>query len=323
MKLSKARAHTNIALIKYWGKADQALILPATSSISMTLAAFYTDTAVTFDAALTADTFTLDGKLQSPQAAARVTQFLDLVRQRAGIATFARVQSDNHVPTAAGLASSASAFAALALAASDAAGLELTPTELSRLARRGSGSASRSIFGDMVIWHRGTDDGSSFAEPLPINPKLDLRMIAVVVDDMPKSIGSRVGMQRTVATSPYFPAWVTANEAAASAMQQALADGDMATVGALTERSAMMMHASTMAANPPFTYLQPVSLALFDYAAELRVNGFQVYATADAGPNVKLLTTAQDADRVLQQVQAKFNVRAVMSGPGPAARIID
>ena len=323
MGLSKARAHTNIALIKYWGKANQKLILPATSSISMTLAAFYTDTQVEFDDSLAADSFTLDGELQSAKAAARVSAFVDLVRERAGMHTFAHIASVNHVPTAAGLASSASAFAALAVAASDAAGLKLTPTELSRLARRGSGSASRSIFGDMVIWHRGTDDKSSYAEPLAMNPQLDLRMIAVVVDDMPKSIGSRVGMQRTVATSPYFPAWVTANEAAAREMQTALTAGDMPTVGALTERSAMMMHASTMAANPPFTYLQPVSLALFNFAAELRATGLQVYATADAGPNVKLLTTAQDAAAVLQQVQAKFNVKAVMSGPGPAARIID
>ena len=167
-----ARAHTNIALIKYWGKANKQLMLPATSSISLTLNDFYTDTAVTFDPELNQDQLTLNHQMQSPTA---VSRFLDHVRHLAQIDTRARVTSLNHVPTAAGLASSASAFAALALAASRAAGLNLTPTALSRLARRGSGSATRSIFGGAVIWHRGSDDQSSFAEPLTIQPTLPLR----------------------------------------------------------------------------------------------------------------------------------------------------
>lgn len=146
-----ARAHTNIALIKYWGKADKKLMLPATSSISLTLNDFYTDTAVTFDSTLSEDHFVLNDQPQSPVA---VSRFLDHVRKLANIKTRARVSSLNHVPTAAGLASSASAFAALALAASRAAGLNLSPIDLSRLARRGSGSATRSIFGGAVIWHR-------------------------------------------------------------------------------------------------------------------------------------------------------------------------
>ena len=252
-----ARAHTNIALIKYWGKSDPQLIIPANSSISMTLDQFYTDASFDFDPQLTTDSFSLDGQEQSGAALQKLSKFMDLVRQRAGRNTFARITSTNHVPTAAGLASSASAYAALALAATRAAGLELSHKDLTRIARRGSGSASRSIDGGYVIWHRGTDDATSFSEPLPVAPDLDLRMLAVVLDHQPKKLSSRSGMANTVATSPYFPAWAKSSEGAAAAMEAALLAGDFDHIGRLAERSAMMMHATNMAAEPPFTYFNP------------------------------------------------------------------
>lgn len=320
--MTTARAHTNIALIKYWGKADTTLMLPATSSLSMTLDAFYTDTQVVFDAQLTADTFTLDHQVQSGASLAKVSAFLDHVRALSHQSSFARVSSINHVPTAAGLASSASAYAALALAASTAAGLQLDEKALSRLARRGSGSASRSILGDYVIWHRGQDDASSFAENVPVAPTLDLAMVAVLVSDHAKTISSRRGMADTVATSPYFSAWTTANETACAEMVRALAAGDFEQVGALTERSALMMHATTLAANPPFTYLLPQSLAIVQFAQTLRETGLAVYATMDAGPNVKLLTRATDAEEVARRVKAEFGVQTVCATPGPAAHLI-
>ena len=162
------RAHTNIALIKYWGKRDQALFLPVTSSLSLTLDAFYTDTQVTFDAQLAHDRFILDGQEQEASQVAKVSAFLDRFRALAQTDCRALVTSTNHVPTAAGLASSASAYAALACATNAALGLDLSQRQLSILARQGSGSASRSLFGGFVIWHagQGEDSDSSYAEPL-------------------------------------------------------------------------------------------------------------------------------------------------------------
>lgn len=317
-----ARAHTNIALIKYWGKADSELMLPANSSVSMTLDQFYTETTVTFDADATADSFVLDGVRQDFLATTKITRFLDIVRALANTASFAHVESVNHVPTAAGLASSASAFAALALAASTAAGLNLTQQELTRLARRGSGSASRSINGGFVIWHRGHDDASSFAEPVQVNPNLNLRMLAVVLNHRQKRVSSRQGMAETVATSPYFPAWADAAEAASHAMVRALAGSDFAEIGAMVERSALMMHATTLAANPPFTYFQPETLATLQLVQDMRAKGLPVYATMDAGPNVKVLTTADAVLQVQGQLAAALNAPITVCAPGPDAQII-
>ncbi|MFD1428718.1 diphosphomevalonate decarboxylase [Lacticaseibacillus mingshuiensis] len=313
-----ARAHTNIALIKYWGKRDAKLILPYTSSVSLTLADLYTDTTVEFDAALAADTFSLNGEVRP---AGKISAFLDLVRAQSGTTAHAHVRSLNHVPTAAGLASSASAFAALAMAASSAAGLALSPTDLSRLARRGSGSASRSIFGGLAIWHRGSDDATSFAEPLPATT-LPLKMIVVLVDQGRKAISSRQMMTATIATSPYFPAWVEHNEAAAEKMVRALAANDFAQVGALTEASSMQMHAAIMASEPPFTYFEPETLVAWQKVQALRAGGVPAYATMDAGPNVKILTLAPYVDAVVAALAEPFAGRLLTTGPGPAARIL-
>ena len=187
-----ARAHTNIALVKYWGKADEELIIPQNNSLSLTLDHFYTDTTVQFDPTLTADQFTLNGQAQETT---KITKFLDIIRQMAASQLFARVESTNHVPTMAGLASSASAYAALALAGSKALGLDLSSKDLSRLARRGSGSACRSIYGGFVEWQKGDSDQTSYAVPLVENLDWDVKMIAIVVNDKQKKIASRAGMQ--------------------------------------------------------------------------------------------------------------------------------
>ena len=176
-----ARAHTNIALIKYWGKRDKDLFLPMNSSLSLTLEAFYTDTKVTFDENLTEDSFLLNGKEQSEKEIAKISRFLDLFCEYIGKRPFARVESLNFVPTAAGLASSASAFAALALAVADGLKLDLSRQELSTLARRGSGSSTRSLFGGFVEWDMGTSSEDSMAHPID-DADWDLGMLILAVD---------------------------------------------------------------------------------------------------------------------------------------------
>ncbi|OIH97546.1 MULTISPECIES: diphosphomevalonate decarboxylase [unclassified Curtobacterium] len=316
-----AVAHPNIALVKYWGKADARLALPATGSVSMGLDVFPTTTTVTLDGGAgdgqeARDAFTLNGQVVEDGALLRVQQFLDLVRELAGSSERASVVSENTVPTGAGLASSASGFAALATAASAAYGLDLSPRDLSRLARRGSGSATRSIPGGVAVWHAGDDQGS-FAEPVPAPP---MAMVVVTIDAGPKPIGSREAMRRTIATSPFYPAWVTSTTETVGEMLDACAAGDFTRIGELTESNALRMHATIEGAFPPIRYLNARSVAVFDAVAELRAVGLQAYATADAGPNVVVLCQPDDRSAVATALASFGDV--IESGTGPAARVL-
>ncbi|MCX5743512.1 MAG: diphosphomevalonate decarboxylase [Proteobacteria bacterium] len=313
-----ARACANIALVKYWGKRDALLNLPATGSLSLTLAALSTQTTVTFDPALAADEVELDGRVAP---AHRVERFLDLVRARAGIATRARVVTANDFPTASGLASSASGFAALAVAASRAAGLALDPRELSILARHGSGSAARSIFGGFARMHSGDRDEDAYAEPIA-SPLLDrVRMvIAIVGGGAPKARTSRDAMDHTAATSPLYRGWLELVPHDLEIAERALAAGDLVALGELAEANAFAMHASAFAARPAIIYWQPATLAVLEEVNRLRASGVAAWATIDAGPHVKVLTTAADAARVQAAVRLVDGVTAAtISAAGAGA----
>ncbi|WP_308491699.1 diphosphomevalonate decarboxylase [Microbacterium terrisoli] len=318
--MSTAVATPNIALVKYWGKRDEDLILPLTGSLSLTLDVFPTTTTVTVTAGADADDVVFDGASSTGAAAGRITKFLDLVRAQAGSTAPARVQTRNSVPTGAGLASSASGFAALAVAAADAYGLDLDEQALSRLARRGSGSACRSVIGGAAIWHAGTDDASSFAEPVH-GPALG--MVIAVVDAGAKAVSSREAMIRTRDTSPYASAWVASTTADLAAMRDAFTRGDVTAIGELTESNALRMHAAIMACRPPIRYLAPQSIALFDEAARLRAVGLEAYATADAGPNVVFVCRDGDVDAVRDALAERFEAgRLVAAHAGPGAHLI-
>lgn len=321
MTTATAVAHPNIALVKYWGKADAQLALPATGSISMGLDVFPTTTTVTVDGGATdgreaRDAFTLNGSVAPDGALVRVERFLDLVRDLADSDARATVVSENTVPTGAGLASSASGFAALATAAAAAYGLDLSPRDLSRLARRGSGSATRSIPGGVAVWHAG-DDRGSYAEPIVAPP---MAMVVVTIDAGPKPIGSREAMARTIATSPFYPAWVTSTTQTVQDMLAACAAGDFTRIGELTESNALRMHATIEGAFPPIRYLNARSVAVFDAVVELRAAGVEAYATADAGPNVVVLTKPEDRAAVAAAFEGLGDV--IESGTGPAARVV-
>ena len=210
--MATTKLQKNNTMDKNSVKNEQELIFQQTDILSLTLNEYYTTTTENFDNHLTSDLVAIDQQTLSKQAAKKVVHVLDIVRQLSGIKSFARVESINHVPTAAGLASSASAFAALAGAASVAAGLNLSSRDLSRLARRGSGSATRSIYGGLVEWQKGTDDASSFAQPILENVDFPIEMLAVLVDTKKKKVSSRSGMQSSVETSPYYDAWRQAVE---------------------------------------------------------------------------------------------------------------
>ncbi|WP_296112618.1 diphosphomevalonate decarboxylase [uncultured Limosilactobacillus sp.] len=316
---STARAHTNIALIKYWGKRDADLILPYTDSLSLTLDEFYTTTTVDFDSQLKQDHLIIDGQVISPDKSAKVARFMDLVRQMSGQKAFAKIKSINHVPMSAGLASSASAFAALAAAASRAAGLNLTPTELSRLARRGSGSATRSVFGGLVQWHRGTDDESSYAEPIMEKVDFGLEMIAIMINRQQKKVSSRGGMQASVDTSPYFEIWPKVVEQDLKAIKIAIQEHNISKIGEIAEANAMRMHALTLSAQPPFTYFEASTIKAINLINQLRQTGLNCYYTMDAGPNVKVIYDKKDRPQLLAalgQVFGQENLVVAQPGPG-------
>lgn len=320
--MATAKAHTNIALVKYWGKKDQELIIPQTDSLSLTLNEFYTTTTVNFDNNLTSDLVAIDQRTLSKQAAKKVIHVLDIVRQLSGIKSFARVESINHVPTAAGLASSASAFAALAGAASAAAGLNLSGRDLSRLARRGSGSATRSIYGGLVEWQKGTDDTSSFAQPILENVDFPIEMLAVLVDTKKKKVSSRSGMQSSVETSPYYDAWrqVVANDMVA--IKKAIKAKDIDQIGHIAEENALRMHALTFSADPGFTYFNGETLTIIKAVEDLRNQGVNCYYTMDAGPNVKVIYDQGNRSKIVEELSNIVGPeRLVVSQPGPGIKI--
>jgi diphosphomevalonate decarboxylase len=317
---STAVAYPNIALIKYWGKQDERLILPATASLSLTLDVFATTTTVQPSDDRT-DSVVLNGSEIQGAFADRVIGFLDLIRTRAGSSRRARVITRNDGPTAAGLASSSSGFAALTLAASTAFGMDLPPKELSRLARRGSGSACRSIYPGLSSWRPGSD-ATSYAEAVPSNG-LDLAMVIVMVSAASKSISSRAAMRVTTCTSPYYQAWVEASQIDMSLALDAVGAADLPALGRVVERNALRMHATMLAADPPIIYFEPLTLELVRFAGSLRSEGCQVFATMDAGPNVKLLCSGGDADAVAQAVSGTFDVEAIIARSGPGAHRVD
>ena len=318
---AKVRAYTNIALIKYWGKKDEELILPFNNSLSLSLKEFYTETKVEFRDDLEKDIFILDGH-EDKKTLAKVSNFIDHFRNLKGIETRAYVSSVNHVPTAAGLASSASAFAALGGACNEALQLKLNDQELSTYVRLGSGSASRSVFGGLVEWHKGTSHETSFAEKID-DADFDIAMIAIIVNEKEKKVSSRSGMKNTVETSPYYPQWV--NEAAEDLidMKAAIKDQDVDRIGEIAEANALKMHATMMTSNPSIVYFEPKTLIAMNLVKEMRNEGITAYFTMDAGPNVKVICKSSQCDIIKERLLEEFKEEdLIISEPGYGLEVL-
>jgi len=310
-----ARAHPNIALCKYWGKRDRVLNLPSTPSLSLTLAPFTTVTQVTWGAP--GDRFELDGRPATAEEARKVWDTLDRLapgRPRC------QVESRNDFPTAAGLASSASGFAALVVAAAAAGGLELSSSALAVSARRASGSATRSLQGGWVHWPVGERPDGLDSHGVAVAPPdwWDVRMVVAVVASGPKAVGSTEGMVRTERTSPYYAPWVAQAEGELAAALAALRARDLSALGPVVERSALRMHASMWAADPPIVYQAPATLAALQAVTRLRASGVAAWATMDAGPNVKVLCAAADAPAVAGALAHQVETVRILHPGGPA-----
>lgn len=293
-----AFAPSNIALCKYWGKRDAKLNLPVNSSLSVSLSKLGTRTEIRV--CKDADRVYLNGELQPADTgfAKRVSAFFDLFRPIVGNVSF-EVRTDNTIPTAAGLASSASGFAALMMALDDWAGWGLDRKHLSMLARLGSGSASRSVYDGFVQWHAGTNaDGTdSFSERIDAEWSA-FRIGVLELSSAQKPIGSRDGMNRTVETSALYKSWPQQAKADLATIRDAIAAHDFSVLGKTAERNALAMHATMLAAWPPLLYLQPESIEQIHRIQRVRAEGLEVYLTIDAGPNIKLLFLDKDEPAV-------------------------
>ena len=321
-----AQAQPNIALVKYWGKRDARLNLPATGSLSVTLESLWTRTRVVVDSALEADTLAFDGRPARPAQTARVGTLLDELRGRAGSTARARVETTNNFPTGAGLASSASGFAALVVAASEAYGLALDAAELSRLARQGSGSAARSIFGGFVEMQRGVspDGHDAHAHPLLAAEAWPLEVVIAITSTAEKAVGSTEGMTRTALTSPYYDAWVRSSDADIAAARVAVAARDFEALAGVSERSCLRMHALALSAEPALVYWNGTTVEAMRRIRDLRGAGTAAFFTIDAGPQVKAVCEPADAQRVADALREIPGVVQVLrSALGAGARLIE
>jgi diphosphomevalonate decarboxylase len=313
-----AIACSNIALVKYWGKSERGGNLTAVPSLSLTLAALTTRTSIRFDEDLTRDTLTIDGQALTGRALERATRLLDELRGLSGSRVRAEIVSANDFPTASGLASSASGFAALALAGEAALGLGLAPGEVSRLSRRASASAARSVFGGYVELLAEAEA----AEPVAAPDWLDVEMVIAIVTLGPKKVSSTDGMLHTQRTSPYYPAFREAAPTLFAEAKSALLARDLDTLGAAMEQSTLMMHASMLTARPSLVYLRDVTWRVMEEVRNLRDDGVHAFFTMDAGPHVKILVERSAAAAVAERVAALEGVERVLrSNAGPGARV--
>ncbi|MEL6343289.1 MAG: diphosphomevalonate decarboxylase [Myxococcota bacterium] len=310
-----AIAHPNIALIKYWGKRDLPLNLPAVPSLSITLDTFTTTTTVQWGAEQ--DLVIVNGVEQVGRASERVVRFLDLFGEDRPPCV---VRSTNNFPTAAGLASSASGFAALALAADRASGSHRGKQALSVLARQGSGSACRSLWGGWVLWPRGErpDGLDSHGTPLFGPDHWDVRVVLGLVSDAKKPIGSTAGMIRTQQRSPLYPGWVDSAADDIRDAHDAIDRRDLEALGVAMERSTLKMHATMISVG--IRYWKPETVAVMEQVEQLRASGVGAWYTMDAGPNVKILCEAKDA-QVVADALAAIGARTQILGVGGDARL--
>ena len=314
-----ARAHPNIALIKYWGNRDDALRLPANASIAFNLSGLETTTSVAFDPRLPADSIEIDGVAAQGPAAERVRRHLDRIRALSGQGARARVASRSDFPAGTGLASSASAFAALTVAACAASGLSLPEEHLSRIARLGSGSAARSIPDGYVALETGARDEQAFAHSLAPSTHWDLVDCIALVSREPKSVGSSEG-HRLAATSPLQPARVKDAPRRFEECRRAILEKDMLGLAEVVEQDCLLMHSVMMTSHPPLLYWLPATLNILHQVRHWRAQGLAVAFTIDAGPNVHCLCEAASLEQVVSRLADIPEVTQVLvCHPAPGA----
>ena len=320
-KMVKVKSYANIAIVKYWGKKDAKKMIPATSSISLTLNDMFTETEMEFisdeDIKISVekemkngdykdkfsnmtDLFYLNGELQDSVHTEKISKVVDLFRENRSQKV--KISTTNNMPTAAGLSSSSSGLSAVIKACNKLFGKNYTQSELAQISKFGSGSSSRSFFGPIAAWDKDT------GEIYEVRTDLKLAMIVLVLNENKKEISSRNGMELCAKTSTYFNEWVKQSEIDFVNMKKYLAENNFEKVGILTEENALRMHKTTETANPPFTYFNEKTYEAMDFVKNLRNNGEKCYFTMDAGPNVKVLCLEEDLEKLAEIFGQKYKI---------------
>ena len=310
MKAS-ATAHPNVALIKYWGKSDETGNLPAVESLSLTLAALRTQTEIEFESSLSEDQLILNGELQRTERG-RLTRCLDALRAIAGDSRHARVSSQNDFPTGAGLASSASGYAALVTAGAAALNIDPGDVRLHEVARIGSGSAPRSLLGGVVALRLGAS-GTACEQILPPDA-WPLDVVVAVTTESAKPVSSRDGMNSSRQTSPYYASWVATHRADMEQAEACFADRDFFRLAELAEHNCLKMHAVMLSARPPLLYWTPTTVACISAIGAMRREGVPVFFTIDAGPQIKAVCLPEASDQVAAALSRIDGVLRIVSG---------
>lgn len=317
----KVKSYANIAIVKYWGKKDAKKMIPATSSISLTLNDMFTETEMEFisdeDIKISVekemkngdykdkfsnmtDLFYLNGELQDSVHTEKISKVVDLFRENRSQKV--KISTTNNMPTAAGLSSSSSGLSAVIKACNELFGKNYTQSELAQISKFGSGSSSRSFFGPIAAWDKDT------GEICEVKTDLKLAMIVLVLNENKKKISSRNGMELCAETSTYFDEWVKQSEIDFINMKKYLAENDFEKVGTLTEENALRMHKTTETANPSFTYFNEKTYEAMDFVKNLRNNGEKCYFTMDAGPNVKVLCLEEDLEKLAEFFGKRYKI---------------
>ena len=320
-KMVKVKSYANIAIVKYWGKKDAKKMIPATSSISLTLNDMFTETEMEFisdeDIKISVekemkngdykdkfsnmtDLFYLNGELQDSVHTEKISKVVDLFRENRSQKV--KISTTNNMPTAAGLSSSSSGLSAVIKACNELFGKNYTQSELAQISKFGSGSSSRSFFGPIAAWDKDT------GEIYEVKTDLKLAMIVLVLNENKKEISSRNGMELCAKTSTYFDEWVKQSEIDFVNMKKYLAENNFEKVGILTEENALRMHKTTETANPPFTYFNEKTYEAMDFVKNLRNNGEKCYFTMDAGPNVKVLCLEENLEKLAEIFGKRYKI---------------
>lgn len=310
MDRSIVKSYANIAIIKYWGKKDPIKMIPATSSISLTLENLFTETEISFitreeaieKTGQASDLLYINGELQNEEQIKKITKVVNLFRDDRN--QLVKIDTTNNMPTEAGLSSSSSGLSAAIKACNKLFDKNLSRRELAQISKFASGSSSRSFFGPIGMWDKDTGEVSE------VKTDLKLAMIVLVLNEEKKIISSRKGMALCMETSTSFDEWIRQSEIDFENMKKYLSEGDFSKVGELTEENALRMHETTKNANPPFTYLTEKSFEAMEYVRELRKQGERCYFTMDAGPNVKVLCLEEDFERLKDIFGKKYKIIA-------------
>lgn len=310
MDRSIVKSYANIAIIKYWGKKDPIKMIPATSSISLTLENLFTETEISFitrekaieKTGQASDLLYINGELQNEEQIKKIAKVVNLFRDDRS--QLVKIDTTNNMPTEAGLSSSSSGLSAAIKACNKLFDKNLSREELAQISKFASGSSSRSFFGPIGMWDKDTGEVSE------VKTDLKLAMIVLVLNEEKKIISSRKGMALCMETSTSFDEWIRQSEIDFENMKKYLSEGDFSKVGELTEENALRMHETTKNANPPFTYLTEKSFEAMEYVKELRKQGERCYFTMDAGPNVKVLCLEEDFERLKDIFGKKYKIIA-------------